>query len=53
VPIEAPTCWLTSSVVEARAMAAWRSVCMAPEKVGIIVAPMPRPCTNRIAPSHQ
>ena len=41
VPIEAPTCWLMFSVVLARATCAWRSVCIAPENVGIIVAPMP------------
>ena len=53
VPNEAPTCWLMLSVVEARAIAERRRVWMAPEKVGIIVAPMPRPSTNRFAPSSQ
>ena len=53
VPIEAATCWLMLSVVLARAMAARRSVCIAPENVGIIVAPIPRPITNSSTPKVQ
>ena len=41
------------SVVLARAIAARRSVCIAPENVGIIVAPIPRPMTNRSTPKVQ
>ena len=53
MPIEAETCWLMFSVVLARAIAARRSVCIAPENVGIIVAPIPRPMTNSSAPTVQ
>ena len=53
VPTDAPTCWLMFSVVLARATAARRSVCIAPEKMGIIEAPMPRPMTKRTAPKAQ
>ena len=53
VPIEAPTCWVMFSVVLARATAAWRSVCIAPENVGIIVAPIPTPMTKSTAPKAQ
>ena len=53
MPIEALTCWLMLSVVLARAIAARRSVCIAPENVGIIVAPMPRPIRNSSADSTQ
>ncbi len=41
------------SVVEARATAALRSVCIAPDISGIIEKPMPTPITNRIALSAQ
>ena len=37
----------------ARATAALRSVCMAPENTGIIDPPIPRPMTNSTTPSHQ
>ena len=50
VPIEAETCWLMLSVVLARAIAARRRVCIAPENVGIIVAPIPSPMTNSSTP---
>ena len=53
VPIEAPVCWLMFSVVLALAIWDSCSVCIAAEKVGIIVAPMPRPITNRSAPNSQ
>ena len=53
VPIDAPTCWSMFSVVLARAIAARRSVCIAPENVGIIVKPIPRPITNSAAPKSQ
>ena len=53
VPIEAPTCWMMFSVVEARATWIRRSVCSAPVISGIIVKPMPMPWKNRIALSVQ
>lgn len=39
---DARTCWMMFSDVLARAMLTRRKVWKAPEKVGIIVAPMPR-----------
>ena len=53
VPIDAPTCWMMFSVVEARATWIRRSVCIAPDISGIIEKPMPMPITNRIALSVQ
>ena len=47
VPIEAPVCWRMFSEVVPRATASLRIVCIAPENVGIIVKPMPRPKMNR------
>ena len=46
VPIDAPTCWMMLSAVLARATAARRSVCMAPDMIGIIVEPIPMPKTK-------
>ena len=53
VPIDAPTCWRMLMVVLARATAARRSVCIAPDMIGIIVEPRPMPITKRITPSVQ
>ena len=53
VPIEAPTCWMMFSVVEARATCALRSVCIAPDISGIIEKPMPTPIANRTPLSAQ
>ena len=40
-------------VVLARATAARRSVCIAPDMIGIIVEPRPMPITKRITPRAQ
>jgi hypothetical protein len=53
VPTDAPTCCRMFSDVLARATAARRSVCIAPENTGIIERPIPRPMTKSTKPSHQ
>ena len=50
MPIEAATCWLMLSVVDARAICLRRSVCIAPENVGIIAKPIPTPWMNSSTP---
>ena len=47
-PIELAICWVMLSSVDPRATSWWVSVFSAEVMIGIIVAPMPRPMTNRI-----
>ena len=53
VPMDAATCCWMFSVELAREMSRRRSVCMAPENTGIIVAPMPTPWMNRRNSIHR